>query len=138
MNKYTKLKEKHQKEVNEFPIIFAFSNEQLDEGMKKLGVANKDELASIGYGGYIKTQDTDAYVNMQIRINKECTEALKDPEYCYDAFSYELANHEYCITNDLEDTLNELGLTEKEIMQNPMLLYALKRARKDYLSSVIW
>ena len=37
MTKYNELREKHQKEVNEFPIGFAFSDQQFEEQMKKLG-----------------------------------------------------------------------------------------------------
>lgn len=136
MNKYIKLKEQHQKEVNEFPMMFAFSDEQFKQGMEKLGVTNEKELVSIGYGGFIRKTDKDAYIQMYKRMDTERKEAMKDPEYCYEMFRYELANMEYCVTYDLEDTLNTLGLTEEEVMENPMMLDALKRARKDYLNSV--
>lgn len=136
MNKYMKLKEQHQKEVNEFPMMFAFSQKQFEEGMVKLGVTSKDELVSIGYGGFVRETDADAYVQMVKRMDEEDREAMKDPEYCYEMFRYELANHEYCITYDYTDTFDTLGLTEEEVMENPMMLDALKRARKDYLNSV--
>lgn len=35
MNEYLELKKQHQKESDEFPYIFAFSKEQLIEGMPK-------------------------------------------------------------------------------------------------------
>jgi len=38
MNSYLELKEKHQKEVNEFPMFFAFNDKQFKEGMKKFGL----------------------------------------------------------------------------------------------------
>lgn len=136
MNKYIKLKEQHQKEVNEFPIMFAFSLEQFREGMEKLGVTKKEELVSIGYGGYIRETDAEAYIQMHKRMNEEDREAMKDPEYCYEAFRYELANHEYIITGDFTDTLDALGLTEDEVLENSMLLDALKMAEMDYLKSV--
>ena len=133
MNKYMELKRKHEKEVNEFPMMFAFSNEQFEDGMKKLGVKSKNKLVSIGYGGFIRETDAEAYVKMVKRMDDEDREAMKDPQYCYEAFLYELGNHEYVITYDLEDTLNALGLTVKEVEENPMLIDALKRAEKDYL-----
>ena len=34
MNKYNELREKHQKEVNDFPIGFAFSDKQFEEQMQ--------------------------------------------------------------------------------------------------------
>ena len=133
MNKYIELKRKHEKEVNEFPMMFAFSNEQFEEGMKKLGVKIKDELVGIGYGGFVREADAEAYVKMVKRMDDEDREAMKDPQYCYEAFLYELGNHEYCITYDFTDTLDALGLTEDEVMENPMLLDALRKAKKDYL-----
>ena len=138
MNKYMKLKRKHQKEINEFPTMFAFNMEQFNEGMKKLGVTDKTELISIGYGGYIRKTDGETYVRMHKRMDEECAEAMKDPEYCYQMFRCELANHEYCISGDFEDTLNACGLTEDEVMENPMLLEALRKAEWDYLDSVEW
>lgn len=133
MNKYIKLKEQHQKEVNEFPIMFAFSNEQFKEGMDKLGIRSEAELVSIGYGGFVRKTDAKAYMTMLARMSYEEKEAMKDPEYCYEAFLYELGNMEYCITGDLGDVLGALGLTEEEVMKNSMLCDALRRAERDYL-----
>ena len=48
-------------------------------------------------------------------------------------FLSELANHEYCITYDLEDTLNALGFTIEEINADKRLLHGLKKAKQDYL-----
>ena len=136
MNKYIELKNKHQKEVDKFPMMFAFSQKQFEEGMKKLGVTSKEELVSIGHGGFVRETDAEAYVQMFKRMISEEGEAMNDPEYCYEMFRYELSNHEYCITYDLEETLDSLGLTEEEVMENPMLFDALNRARRDYLRSV--
>ena len=52
--------------------------------------------------------------------------------YVYQMFKYELANHEYCISYDLEPTLNALGLTEKQVFENPKLLKGLKKALERY------
>lgn len=133
MNKYIELKDRHQKEVNEFPMMFAFSQEQFEEGMKKLGVTSKEELVSIGYGGFVRKTDAKAYVQLIKRMDDEDREAMKDPEYCYEMFRYELSNHEFCITYDYTDTLNALGLTKDEVEGNQMLLDALRRAERDYL-----
>ena len=49
MNRYVELKRRQEKEVNEFPMFFAFSKEQFSEGMKKLGLEpdEKDKIYSI-------------------------------------------------------------------------------------------
>lgn len=133
MSKYCVLRDKHQQEVNEFPTFFAFSDEQFEEGKKKLGVTNNSELVSIGYGGYIRKSDEQEYIDMYKRMNAEDEEAMKDPEYCYEMFRYELSNHEYCISGDLEDTLDACGLTADEVLASQMLCEALERAKRDYL-----
>ena len=133
MNKYRELKERHQKEVNEFPMFFAFSNKQFEEGKAKLGITDNSELIDIGYGGFIRGSDKQAYIDMHKRFEIEHKESMKDEEYCYHMFRYELGNHEYCITRDFEDTFSACGLTEEEVTTNPMLMSALGRARQDYL-----
>ena len=54
--------------------------------------------------------------------------AMQDDEYLFTMFNYELANHEYSYTGDLDDTLDALGLTIEEINADPRMADALKRA----------
>lgn len=133
MNKYQALKEKHQKEVNEFPMFFAFNQAQFEEGKEKLGITNDSEIVAIGYGGFIRKSDEKAYVDMHHRMNTEDREAMKDPEYCYWMFRYELGNYEYAITYDLEEMLGACGLTANEVLEDPALCEILERAKEDYL-----
>lgn len=42
MNAYQEMQDRQQKEFNSFPCFFAFSQEQFDEGMKKLGLKPGD------------------------------------------------------------------------------------------------
>ena len=53
--------------------------------------------------------------------------------FIFDMFVYELANHEYCITYDLEDTLDALGLTPEEVNADKRLSHGLNKAIKTYL-----
>ena len=53
--------------------------------------------------------------------------------YIYQMFLAELADHEYCITYDYEDTFNALGLTVEEINADKRLLRGLQKAERDYL-----
>lgn len=55
--------------------------------------------------------------------------------FIYDMFLYELANHEYCITYDYEETFDALGLTEKQVNADKRLIHGLQKARKDYLKN---
>lgn len=131
MSKYTELKAKHQAEVDAFPFGFAFNQKQFEEMMSKWGLTpdDTDKIYSIGGGGYVRKSDSEAMDKMFKRHELERKMARKHgDEYLFEMFNYELANHEYCITHDLTDTLDALGLTIDEINSNPIMADALKRA----------
>ena len=132
MSKYTDLKAKHQAEVNAFPFGFAFNQSQFDKMMIKWGLKPTDirEILSIGGGGYIRRSDADAFKEMMGRHKIQMKMAMKknEDDFLFHMFNYELANHEYCVTGELDDTLDALGLTIEEINANPIMADALKRA----------
>ena len=136
--KYLELKQKQQKEVNDFPFGFAFSNQQFKEMMEKFGLkeTDTDKIYSIGAGGYIRKSDSDAFDEMFKRHRKEIEDEIekdkKGTGFIYSMVSYELANHEYCITYDIEPTLDALGLTLDEINKKENLLNGLRKALKEY------
>ena len=136
MNTYKVLKEKRQQEVNSFPIAFAFSDQQFDEGMRKLGLnpTDTDKVYSIGGGGFIRKTDSNALHEMFERHEREIQEAIAaditGEGFIFDMFNYELDNHEYVITYDVTDTLEALGLTVDDINNNPLLAKGLELARK--------
>jgi hypothetical protein len=62
MNAYLVLKDKHQKEVNEFPFFFAFSEEQFNKGMEKFGLKpdETDKICSSGIAsGFLLKTDAE-------------------------------------------------------------------------------
>ena len=130
MSKYTELKTKHQKEVDAFPFGFAFNQKQFEEMMSKWGLTpdDTDKIYSIGGGGYIRKSDSEAMHKMFERHEAERKAAMKDDEYLFHMFNYELANHEYSYTGELDDTLDALGLTIDEVNADPRMANALKRA----------
>lgn len=134
MNQYSVLKEKHQKEINNFPLMFAFSKKQFSEGMEKLGLqeTDTDKILSIGGGGYMKKSDEKAFDDILARHDAERTQEINNDTdgtgYIFDMFSYELSNHEYCYTGDISDTLDCLGYTREEINQDAKLLKGLNLA----------
>lgn len=137
MNKYMELKNKIQKEVDEFPMGFAFSNEQFEKMKEELGVKEDSELLSIGAGGFIRKTDREAFNELFNNKAKRFDEAIAEDKtgegFIKDMFLYELANHEYCITYDLEDTLYALDLTYDEVMNDERLLRGLTLAKNEYL-----
>ena len=141
MNAYQEMKDRQQKEFDAFPVGAAFSNQQFQQMMEKWGltVNDTDKICSIGGGCYIRKADIDAFVAL---INKTAAELknaitadLTGDGFIFDMFVYELANHEYCITYDLEDTLDALGLTPEEVIADKRLSYALNKAIKHYLKN---
>lgn len=133
MDKYSKLKAKHERQVNDFPMGFAFSDKQFTEAKEKLGVINNNELLGLSNGGFIKKTDNNAYTILLLEMNKEIDEAMKDDEYLYQGFLYELANHEYGITYAPESTLDCFSLTIDEVNADDRLLRIFKEARAKYL-----
>ena len=139
MNSYVEMKERHQKEVNEFPMKFAFSDEQFKKAMEELGLTEKDvdKVIGIGAGGFIKKTDVNDYKEMGKRQFKEFWKAIQEDKigdkFIKEMFLYELANHEYIITREINDTLDALGLTDNDIRNNNNLRTGLLLAEKEYL-----
>ncbi|WP_312573369.1 hypothetical protein, partial [Clostridium sp.] len=134
---YKELKQKHQEEVNNFPMFFAFSQNQFDEGMKKIGLeaSDTDKIYSLGGGGFYKKSDAEALHEMFERHEKEMESKIKTDTtgegFIYDMFKYELNNHEYSYTGEIGDTLDCLGLTIEDVNSNKDLIHGLNKACKD-------
>mgnify|MGYP006971785061 CR=1 FL=1 len=133
--KYQTFRDKQEKKYSEFPLVFAFSDKQLEEGKEKLGVKDNNELSSIGGGGYIKKTDSEAYKNLINGFDRDLKTFLKDDKQFVEALEYELSNHEYCITYDYEPTLDALGLSFESLTEKQKDLLVL--AKKNYLEKVI-
>ena len=139
MNRYVEMKEKHQKEVNDFPMKFAFDDKQLKKGMEELGLTENDldKVVGIGGGGFIRETDVEKYKNMFKRQNNELRKAIDEDKigdgFIKEMFLYELENHEYVITYEIDDTLEALGLTNDDIRNNQNLRTGLILAEKECL-----
>lgn len=140
MNKYVALKAIHQERVNNLPLKFAFSMDQFRAAMEGWGLTENDtdKIYKMGNtGGFYRKEDSKLIFGTLEQNDCEMQEAIAaDTDgtgFIKDMFRYELANHEYCITYDLEPTLDALCLTEDEVLNNPALLHGLKLAKQEYL-----
>ena len=132
---YSELKERHQAEINSFPMMFAFSNQQFKEGMERLGLdeTETDKIFKFGESGgfYLKT-DAPRLEAMFERQEKELKEAISGDVtgagFIFDMFLYELDNHEYCITGTITDALRALGISRDAVRTSPALMEGLKLA----------
>lgn len=137
MNRYLQFKERKQKEFNDFPMEFAFSDKDFAEGMKKLGLlpTDTDKIYKFGeLGGFYRRTDAKELHEMLDRYDAEFKEAVsKDitgEGFIFDMFDYELANHEYVITYSVDDALTTLDLTYEDIEGDIRLSTALELAKK--------
>lgn len=139
MNAYQQLKDRQQKEFNAFPLGAAFTNQQFEEMMQKWGLTENDidKICSIGYGCFIRKSDKERFHEMNAHFKKEMQDAIDADRtgdgFIRDMFLYELANHEYCITLDYEETFDALGLTEEQVAADERLLRGLIEAREEYI-----
>lgn len=133
---YQQLKARHQKESDDFKgIFFAYSNIQFAEGMVKVGLNPKrdiNEIYSLGAGGYILKSRSSALHDMMTRHSKEHTQRNKDEKFLVNSIAYELANHEYCITGDITEALEALGLEQSELDPKVLKKAIDKHNEKSY------
>lgn len=141
-NQYTILREKHQKLVHNFPFGFAYNDKQFEEMMKNWGLTpdDTDKIYQLSNGTFYLRKDSDRLVELMDQMERETAEAIAGDKtgdgFIYDMFREELSNHEYCITLDLDPTLDELGLTIEEINADKRLIHGLCKAEKDYLQEM--
>lgn len=123
---YNNFKDLQQKEIDNFPFIFAFSNEQLEEGMKENNIETTKDLVSLGGGIFIAKKDIKKYKELLNKLSQSKKTFLeKEEENLLKAFIYELRNHEFIITYEYSDALDALGLEyeklskrQREILEN--------------------
>jgi hypothetical protein len=135
MSGYTDMKERHQQEVNAFPIVFAFNDKQFREGMAKLGLTpeDTDKVYKFGStGGFYRKSDSPALKEMFDRHEKEVQDAIDgDPTgdgFVFDMFNHELADHEYIVSGDVSSTLDAIGLSLEEVSASKKLTRGLKKS----------
>lgn len=113
---YLDLQKRQQQEFEDFPIAYAFSEQQLTEALGKLGAEKSECVTVFGHGDVVKKKDVPALMSMMKRHTKEIHEALKDKEFAEAAFLYEMNNHEYAINWDGDaDVLACFSLDEKKL-----------------------
>lgn len=135
MNKYAELRQRQQKEFDSLPLGFAFSQKQFNEMMEGWGLdpeKDLDKILRIPGGGYVQKKDADLLHQTVERHDTEMAEAIAEDKtgegFIYEMFLYELDNHEYGYTRDTEDTLDALGYTAEQVLNNPRLKRGIEKA----------
>ena len=141
MNRYEDLKQRQQQEFSAFPMQFAFSDSQFAEGMAALGLkpTDTDKIYKAPGGGFYRREDGPRLYDMMGRFDRELQEAIAEDEtgdgFIFEMFLYELGNHEYDVTMELNETLDALGYTMEDIQADPRLCHGLERARLEILGA---
>jgi len=133
MNAYIDMKNRHQLEVDGFPLAFAFNKKQFAEGMRKLGLSpnDTDKVYRLNNtGGYYRREDAESLNEMIFRHAEELQEAIDGDTtgegFIFQMFNYELANYEY----DESAALQALGITDEELSGSEPLRHGLALAIK--------
>lgn len=131
---YLDLQKKHQDEISNFPIAYAFSDEQLQEALIKLGAKDTTECVTVfGHGDIVKRENAKPFLDMLKRHTQEVKEAMKDEKFAEAAFRYEMDNHEYAINwSGDEDVLNCFGMSFDDLRELG-LMDAYRRARNGHM-----
>ena len=132
MSLYETMKARQQKAVDRYIReygFFAFSDDQFTEGLKKLG-ADPGQLRALPGGGYMLADKVQGFIEILQANDRERAAALRHPEYVFNMFYSELANHEYSYTGDASETLQALGMSEDQLRADPALYEAFERAKK--------
>lgn len=131
---YLDLQEKHRQEINEFPIAYAFSDEQLQEALVKLGVKSTKECVTVfGHGDIVKRENAKPFLDMLKRHTQEVKEAMKDKEFAEAAFRYEMDNHEYAINWGGDDDVLACFGMDFDDLRELGLMDAYRRARNAHM-----
>ena len=141
---YKELKKKNSKELDEFiskNCFWAFSKEQLGEKLNELNITHEEFKSNyqnfIG-GGFIRRDKVKEYNSIVKRMSKNTRKLLLENfELAKDAFMYQMNNYECFISDDYDNAKSALGLTNKDINNNPMLLKAWNSAREEYYNKCI-
>lgn len=101
--KYTDYIKTRQQEFNDLPVFYAFSDKQLEKQLAERGIKLEDAGKMIyklgGTGGFYLKKDADV---IKAYFEKDRDAELrgmmeKDLSFAYEAFEYEMYNHEYPI-----------------------------------------
>lgn len=134
---YYDLKMEKQRLYNDFANdniywIFAFSKKEFEDKLEKLNL-KKDELVSIGAGGFMKKTAIEGYKKV-LKGLENITEKIKaDDKLLKEGLIFELANHEYIITYNAAPALDVFGLTYEDVEKDQRLKIILKEAINQYL-----
>lgn len=137
---YQELKNKHEKEVNEYlkdTAFFAFSNEQLKEGMAKLNVSPENKIFELGAGGYMLSSARDGWHDLLRRQKQELKDFRQSRKNLAQLIRTEMNNHEYIYNPDDDLILDVCGISKEEFSKDKNLQKIYKKVRSEYWQEAV-
>lgn len=134
---YLDLKKKHEKELSDFPIAYAFNDEQLQQALEKLGATKEECVTVFGNGDIVRREDAKPFIKMLERHTKEIKDKLKDDvEFAEAAFLYEMDNHEYAINWSADEDVLDCFCIDWEFIRKHGLQMAYDSARNKHFKQM--
>ena len=131
---YLDLKKKHQQEFEDFPIAYAFNEQQMKEALEKLGATKEECVTVFGHGDIVKRIDAKALIALMRRHDEEMEQKLKDDaDFAEAAFLYEMDNHEYAINWSADEDVLAAFAISFEFIRKHGLQMAYNRARDRHM-----
>lgn len=114
---YAEFKKEREKEIDSFPMFYAYDEKQIREGMRKIKCKSRSELSGVPgfFGLFMRTVDIPRFFKMVgNRMAETQSRIATDPNFAKAAFLYEMNNCEYAINVDgYEEILSELCINRK-------------------------
>lgn len=134
---YLDLKKKHEKEVSEFPIAYAFNEKQLAEALTKLGATKEECVTVFGHGDIVKRENAKPFIAMLERQTDEIKQKLIDDiEFAEAAFLYEMDNHEYAINWSADEDVMDCFCINWRFIDEHGLKMAYDSARNKHFKQM--
>ena len=132
---YLNLKKKQEKEMNDFPIAYAFDGKQLEEALDKLGATKEECVTVFNMGDIMKKVDVPRYKEMLKHHKEELLEAMKDDDFAEGAFLYEMDNHEYAINWSGDEDVLACFYMDAAKLREMGLVDVYRRARHQHMKN---
>ena len=134
---YLDLKKKHEQELSDFPIAYAFSDEQLATALEKLGATKEECVTVFGHGDIVKRENAKPLIKMLQRHTQEIKQKLIDDiEFAEAAFLYEMNNHEYAINWSADEDVLDCFSINWDFIRKHGLQMAYDSARNKHFKQM--
>ena len=134
---YLELKKRHEKEVGDFPIAYAFNDKQLEEALVKLGATKEECVTVFGHGDIVKRENAQPLIEMLERHTEEIKQRLIDDiEFAEAAFLYEMDNHEYAINWSADEDVMDCFCINWDFIRKHGLQMAYDSARNKHFKQM--